>query len=190
MHVPGLRGRQNNQEASRCSDRSSDCHSLQVFRFVFHSPRRGSPLATALRSGAGNLKLAKVLRFRQCQHGGTYEVRPAFDAVLPVADSCSRPECDQSNPYDSRPPVTGKRAVLGRFMGGGVDGSSNANSHIILLAVPGAIGPGASGAIGRWKALGTRVRRNGLGKQRGRNHQITPARRRPRPERMPRSRLW
>ena len=50
--------------------------------------------------------------------------------------------------------------------------------------------PGASGAIGRWKALGTRVRRNGLGKQRGRNHQITPARRRPRPERMPRSRLW
>ena len=36
-----------------------------------------------LRSGAGNLKLAKVLRFRACQHGGTYEVRPAFDAVLP-----------------------------------------------------------------------------------------------------------
>ena len=61
----------------------NDCHSLQVFRFVFHSPRRGSPLATAPRSGAGNLKLAKVLRFRARQHGGTYEARPAFDAVLP-----------------------------------------------------------------------------------------------------------
>ena len=65
-----------------------------------------------------------------------------------------------------------------------------ANSHTILLAAPGAIGPGAPGAIGRRKALGTHVRRNGSGKQKGRNHQITPTRRRPRPERMPRSRSW
>jgi hypothetical protein len=42
-----------------------------------------------------------------------------------------------------------------------VDASSNVNSNTILLAVPGAIGPGASGAIGRGKALGTRIRRNG-----------------------------
>ena len=71
---------------------------------------------SAPRSGARNLKLAKLLRFRACQHGGTYEARPAFDPPLLVADGCCRPESDHRNPCDSCPPVTGKRAVLGRFM--------------------------------------------------------------------------
>src|SRR6476619_6645412 len=87
-----------------------DCYSFfpQGFAWLLH-PRC-----------AGNLKLGKVLRFRASQQGGTYEARPAFDAVLPlVADNCCRPESDYSNPYDSCDSVTGKRAVLGRFMGVG-----------------------------------------------------------------------
>ena len=85
-----------------------DCYSFfpQGFAWLLH-PRC-----------AGNLKLGKVLRFRASQQGGTYEARPAFDAVLPlVADGCCRR--DHGNPCDSCPPLTSQRAVLGRFMGVG-----------------------------------------------------------------------
>ena len=52
--------------------------------------------------------------------------------------------------------------------------SAAANSHTILLAVPGAIGPGASGTIGRGKALVPASERTGKGNREGDTTRLLP----------------